>query len=178
MTYSFIKPNIKPLFSLFTKIWVIFFAVCLGVIFSVYSFASNRVMIMNAQIESKKQSSEELVNSAYAHDDTYALLSKRAEISASILGQSGANAQLEKVINNLLGFVISSNSIKLESMNLAEKSLEIKGITPTKELFLLLIQTPLRSIFDKHQVSFYPAANGWFKFSSLNTINEDESEEK
>lgn len=178
MNYSFIKPHIKPLISLFTKIWVLFFAVCFGVIFSVHSFASNRVMMMNAQIESKKQSSEELVNSAYAHDDTYTLLSKRAEISASILGADGANAQLEKVVNNLLGFVINSNSIKLETMLLHEKSLEITGVTPTKELFLLLIQTPLRSIFDKHQVSFYPAANGWFKFFSKNEIDDGEGEEK
>ena len=54
MTYSFVRPRIKPLVSLFTKIWVLFFAVCLGVIFTIYSFANARVMSMRAQVENKK----------------------------------------------------------------------------------------------------------------------------
>ena len=172
MTYSFIKPNIKPLISLFTKIWMLFFAVCLGVIFSIYTFANTRVTAMKGQIESKKLEAIALQEGTTQNDALFELLTQRKDLSASITGEKGANEQVEKVLKNLLGFVIDSGSIRLEHLYMDDKRLELRGITPTREIFYLLIQTPLKSLFDKNEVSFYPLKNGWLKFSSINTIEE------
>lgn len=173
MTYSFVRPRIKPLISLFTKIWVLFFAVCLGVIFTIYSFANARVMSMRAQVENKKLEAVALQEGIAQNDALFELLTQRKDLSLSITGERGSNEQIEKVMKNLLGFVIDSNSIRLEHLYMDKKKLELKGITPTREIFSLLIQTPLKSIFDKSEVSFYPLANGWLKFTSINTIEEN-----
>lgn len=174
MTYSFIKPQIKPLISLFTKIWVLFFTLCVGVIFSVYSFANARLLVMNAQISAKKDEASALQEGIRQNDGLFDLLTQRKDLSLTIIGERGSNAQVEKVIKNLFGFVIESNSIRLEHMYMSDSTLELKGITPSKELFGLLIQTPLKSIFDESVVSYYPLKNGWFKFNSINTsVRED-----
>ena len=73
---------------------------------------------------------------------------------------------------NLFDFVLKSGSIRLESMNMNKNSLDIRGVTPTKEMFLLLVQTPLKSTFDTNSVNFYPLSNGWYKFVSINKIVE------
>lgn len=174
MMYSFIKPQIKPLISLFTKIWVLFFTLCVGVIFSVYSFANARLLVMNAQISAKKDEAAALQEGIRQNDGLFDLLTQRKDLSLTIIGERGSNAQVEKVIKNLFGFVIESNSIRLEHMYMSDDTLELKGITPSKELFGLLIQTPLKSIFDESMVSYYPLKNGWFKFNSTNTsVRED-----
>lgn len=174
MMYSFIKPQIKPLISLFTKIWVLFFTLCVGVIFSVYSFANARLLVMNAQISAKKDEASALQEGIRQNDGLFDLLTQRKDLSLTIIGERGSNAQVEKVIKNLFGFVIESNSIRLEHMYMSDSTLELKGITPSKELFGLLIQTPLKSIFDESVVSYYPLKNGWFKFNSINTsVRED-----
>lgn len=173
MTYSFIRPHIKPLISLFTKIWVLFFAVCLGVIFSIYSFANARVVAMKGQIESKRLEAVALQEGITQNDALFDLLTQRKDLSISITGERGANEQIEKVVKNLLGFVIDSNSVRLEHLYMDSKSLKLTGITPTREIFYLLIQTPLKSIFDTSEVSFYPLKNGWLKFTNTNTIEEN-----
>lgn len=168
MTYSFIKPQIKPLISLFTKIWVLFFTLCMGIIFSIYSFANTKLLVMNTQIAAKKEEIAAFQEGIRQNDSLFDLLTQRKDLSLQIIGEHGSNAQIEKVIKNLFGFVIESGSIRLEHMYMNEDTLELKGITPTKELFALLIQTPLKSIFDECTVSFYPLKNGWFKFTSTN----------
>ena len=174
MTYSFIKPQIKPIVSLFTRIWVLFFTLCLGVIFSIYSFANARLLVMNAQISAKKEEAIALQEGIRQNDGLFDLLTQRKDLSLQIIGERGSNAQIEKIIKNLFGFVIESNSIRLEHMYMSEDTLRLKGITPSKEIFALLIQTPLKSIFDECSVSYYPLKNGWFKFTSINTsVRED-----
>lgn len=175
MTYSFIKPQIKPLISLFTKIWVLFFTVCVGVIFSIYSFANNRFLVMSAQIAAKKEDAIALQEGIRQNDGMFELLTQRKDLSLSILGANGTNAQIEKVIKNLFGFVLETGSIRLEHLYMSKDTLELKGITPTKELFALLIQTPLKSIFDESVVSYYPLKNGWFKFTSINKSNREDN---
>lgn len=174
MTYSFIKPQIKPLVSVFTKIWVLFFTLCIGIIFSIYSFANARLLVMNTQIAAKKEEVAAFHEGIRQNDGLFDLLTQRKDLSLQIIGKQGSNAQIEKVIKNLFGFVVESGSIRLEHMYISEDTLQLKGITPTKELFALLIQTPLKSIFDECTVSFYPLKNGWFKFTSTNkSMRED-----
>ena len=170
MTYSFIEPKIKPLISLFTKIWIVFFAVCLGIIISIYSFANTRLNILNAQIKEKVAQTQSFHQQTRDNDALFELLTSRKNLAIAFVGAQGANANLEKVVKNLLDFIVNSNSIKLEYMYLDGTALELRGITPTKELFTLLIQTPLKSIFDTSSVNFFPLENGWFKFVNINEM--------
>lgn len=174
MSYSFIRPRIKPAISLFTKIWVLFSVVCIGIIFSVYSFTTTRLLFMNAQIESKKQEATSLQQKTIENDELFVLLTERKNIA---LGEESKNVQIEKVVRNLLDFVVKSGSIRLESMFINKNALELKGVTPTKDMFSLLIQTPLKSIFDESSTTYYPLDNGWFKFISINK-NLNNGEEK
>lgn len=174
MTYSFTKPKIKPPLSLFTKIWIMFFIVCVGIIFSVYSFTNTRLLLMNAQLENKKQEAINLQQKTIENDELFVLLTERKNLALQIVGDEGKNVKIEKVIRNLLGFVIQSGSIRLEYMFMNKNALELKGVTPTKDMFSLLIQTPLKSIFDESSTIFYPLENGWFKFVNINKVLNNE----
>ena len=76
-----------------------------------------------------------------------------------------------KSVKNLLDIV--PNKITLSKMEIKESKLTIYGKTPTKDVYNLLMLAPLRSIFDKSYTSFYLQENGWYKFVSYNSMDEN-----
>ncbi|NDJ26521.1 hypothetical protein DMB95_00915 [Campylobacter sp. MIT 12-8780] len=177
MTYSFIKPKIKPIFSLFAKIWIAFFVLSIAIIFAVYFFIVARYLLLSSELESKRQEAVLLQEKTSQNDALFDLLTQRKELALQIvassnsdesISQDGSNIKIKKVVHNLFDLVLKSGGIRLESMQLNKNTLELRGVTPTKEMFSLLVQTPLKSIFDESKTSFYPLNTGWFKFVSTN----------
>jgi Tfp pilus assembly protein PilN len=72
-------------------------------------------------------------------------------------------------IQNLLEMV--PDKITLSKVELESEKLTLYGVTPTKDLYNLLLLAPLKSIFDKSYTSFYLQQNGWYKFVSYNSMD-------
>ena len=64
--------------------------------------------------------------------------------------------------------IIATRYIKLDYILYDNNSLKLRGVTPTKEMFTLLVETPLKSIFDESYTDFYKLENGWFIFANTN----------
>ncbi|ARR03529.1 MULTISPECIES: hypothetical protein [Campylobacter] len=171
MSYSFIKPKIKPLFSIFTKIWLwamiilsilsIFWAIFLGV--KIYIVNSNS-QDLQAQYDEKLKAIDSI------KEQTKITLIKR-DMTLDIYNK---NAILNKSLMNLFNLV--PDGVTLNSVYLDNELLKIKGVTPTKDHFKLLFEAPLKSIFAVSNTTFYQLPNGWYNFVSINKIDATQME--
>ncbi|MBT0881490.1 hypothetical protein, partial [Campylobacter sp. 2018MI27] len=94
------------------------------------------------------------------------------EYIALVSDIQASNINLKKSIKNLFDLV--PDSIVLNEVLMEQKSLLIKGITPTKEIYNNLLQTPLQSIFETSKTNFIQLNSGWYNFVSINTIENSE----
>ena len=174
-SYSFIKPQKKHILNLFNKIWI-FLIISVVLIFAAVNFAiafknqtlRNETQMLKQNIEQTKQR----INQA---DELAELLKQRRDVAAQI---ASSNALLKQSVRNLLDLV--PQSITLEEISMDENSLVVKGTTPSRDVFNMLLATPLKSIFSTSNTSFYQLPNGWLNFISTNKTDnyEDQNEQR
>ncbi len=166
MSYSFITPKLKPIFSIFSKIWiaailiVTFSLVCadLFIKFETYSLKKQiRYDKIFAQISNLKSEMKTLMVQRDAALDIYS-----------------SNNILKKSLHNLFDLV--PDAITLNDVYIDTNSLIVKGLTPTKDVYKLLLEAPLKSIFNSSSTTFYQLENGWFNFVSINKMDNLEVE--
>ena len=164
LTYSFIKPKLKPILSLFSLIWI-----------SLIGFISVVCLIVNFSIKILSYNLKEATNENQVSYDEYNRriaiikehiknLSEQQDEIESILS---TNQALKRSLQNIYDIV--PDTVTLDFVKLDKNSLEIRGQTPSKEAFTLLMEAPLKSIFTKTKTTFYQLPNGWLNFSSIST---------
>lgn len=164
LTYSFVKPKLKPILSLFSLIWI-----------SLIGFISVVCLIVNFSIKILSYNLKEATNENQVSYDEYNRriaiikehiknLSEQQDEIESILA---TNQALKRSLQNIYDIV--PDTVTLDFVKLDKNSLEIRGQTPSKEAFTLLMEAPLKSIFTKTKTTFYQLPNGWLNFSSIST---------
>ncbi|MFG5086297.1 hypothetical protein O8I31_00525 [Campylobacter lari] len=178
MRYSLIKPKIKPVFNLFTRIWIYFTIISITLIFIVFILIVFKNYYAIIQLDNKKEELAQIVVQINANKLKYQELVRQNDKVELILGnleqeqENGKNKILLKSIQNL--FTLVPKDISLDEVIMEDKSLVLRGITPTKEMFALLLEAPLRSIFLNSQTSYHQLENGWYRFVSVNTAIPEE----
>ena len=163
-TYSFIQPKLKPILSLFSLIWI-----------SLIGFISVVCLIVNFSIKILSYNLKEATNENQVSYDEYNRriaiikehiknLNEQQDEIESILA---TNQALKRSLQNIYDIV--PDTVTLDFVKLDKNSLEIRGQTPSKEAFTLLMEAPLKSIFTKTKTTFYQLPNGWLNFSSIST---------
>ncbi|MDY4445018.1 hypothetical protein [Campylobacter sp.] len=164
LTYSFVKPKLKPILSLFSLIWI-----------SLIGFISVVCLIVNFSIKILSYNLKEATNENQVSYDEYNRkitiikehiknLNEQQDEIESILA---TNQALKRSLQNIYDIV--PDTVTLDFVKLDKNSLEIRGQTPSKEAFTLLMEAPLKSIFTKTKTTFYQLPNGWLNFSSIST---------
>jgi len=170
--YSFITPKKKPLFKEDTKLWLIFITASfflylffgLFLLFKSYLFDKDSKKLTQ-QIENLKQKTTEII----AQKE---FIYKQKALYEDI---STKNDLVKQQIKNLLDLI--PDPITLERFYIDNNKLIIYGITPTKDVYNLLMLPPLKSIFSDTKTYFYELPNGWYRFKSENFIkSEDENQ--
>jgi len=163
--YSFTKPKKKPLFKEDTKLWLVFITVSvfLYVSFSAFLlikayFYNKSTQEMNKEIVLLKQ---KIIKLNLEKENI--LLQK--SLYENIITK---NSVIKESVKNLLDLV--PDPITLTKFMLSNNKLIIYGITPTKDVFNLLMLPPLESIFEETKTYFYQMPNGWYRFKSINTL--------
>jgi len=162
-SYSFIKPRKKPFFDLFSKFWLLLIAtsVLLFAIVNLVVELKSNSLLSDAQISRQKQAqTKEQIRQT---DELTALLKQRRDSANEI---AASNAVLKQSLRNLLDLVPSS--ITLHEISMDKNSLIVKGTTPSRDVYNMLLATPLKSIFNTSNTSFYQLDNGWLNFVSTN----------
>jgi hypothetical protein len=87
-----------------------------------------------------------------------------------------SNESLKKAIKNLLSFI--PNQITINKLVLDKYEVKIFGYIDSPKTYKLLLEPPLKSIFDKTKVGFTKIEEGKYLFSSYNKIKRVDNEKK
>ena len=162
-SYSFIKPQKKPIFSLFSKIWMLFISTVVLLFAAVNLFVELKSGSLRNETQISKQKQDQIKEQIKQTDELTALLKQRRDSANEILA---SNAVLKQSVRNLLDLVPSS--ITLNEIAMDKNSLVVKGTTPSRDIYNMLLATPLKSIFNTSNTSFYQLDSGWLNFISTN----------
>ncbi|WP_314977749.1 hypothetical protein [Campylobacter rectus] len=162
-SYSFIKPQKKPIFSLFSKIWMLFISTVVLLFAAVNLFVELKSGSLRNETQISKQKQDQIKEQIKQTDELTALLKQRRDSVNEILA---SNAVLKQSVRNLLDLVPSS--ITLNEIAMDKNSLVVKGTTPSRDVYNMLLATPLKSIFNTSNTSFYQLDSGWLNFISTN----------
>ena len=162
-SYSFIKPQKKPIFSLFSKIWMLFISTVVLLFAAVNLFVELKSSSLRNETQISKQKQDQIKEQIKQTDELTALLKQRRDSANEILA---SNAVLKQRVRNLLDLVPSS--ITLNEIAMDKNSLVVKGTTPSRDVYNMLLATPLKSIFNTSNTSFYQLDSGWLNFISTN----------
>jgi hypothetical protein len=163
--YSFTKPKPKPLFQEDTKLWLIFISISMGlyIFFAIFlliksylfkkdiKFYKNEIVTLNKKLENIKQQKDFILKQKTLYEDIMV-----------------KNTLLKQSIKNLLDLI--PDPITLNACKFDKNKLIIYGITPSKDIYNLLMLPPLESIFTQTNTYFYLMPNGWYRFKSENYI--------
>ena len=162
-SYSFIKPQKKPIINLFSKIWLLFIAIIVLLFAAANVFVEFKSNSLRNETQISKQKQEQTQEQIKQADELTALLKQRRDSANEI---AASNAVLKQSLRNLLDLVPSS--ITLHEISMDKNSLIIKGTTPSRDIYNMLLATPLKSIFSTSNTSFYQLDSGWLNFISTN----------
>jgi cell division protein FtsL len=163
--YSFTKPNKKPLFKEDTKLWVIFISFSLVLYIGFGVFLQIKSYLYKNDIQNYKERIDSLNKKIKDIDKKIDFIYIQKTIYEDILIK---NDLVVEQIKNLLDLI--PDPITLERFYIDHDKLIIYGITPTKDVYNLLMLPPLESIFEKTETYFYEMPNGWYRFKSLNYL--------
>jgi len=172
MRLSFIAPRKKYLFSMFTKVWLVFIisvVVLLNIfnIFIVYKnsdYKSTAVTVKNERIKLEKDIDN--------IDAKIGFILRQKAVAEEIYAN---NIILKDSMKNLFDLV--PDQITLNKVMMGKDSLVIYGVTPTKDTYDFLLAAPLKSIFHTSHTIFYLTDKGWYNFVSTNKIINPEGNE-
>ncbi|AQW86444.1 hypothetical protein CPIN18021_1302 [Campylobacter pinnipediorum subsp. caledonicus] len=169
MSFSFIKPEPRPIFSIFTKVWMILISFLFVFLFLSNLFILYKNYSIKSDTNSLKQQQIDLNMNIESMNSMIDNLNSKIEVGKDI---QTSNSLLKQSLHNLFDLV--PDSITLEEVMMDKTSLIIRGITPTKNVFNQLLSTPLKSIFNTSNTSFYQIKNGWYGFVSTNKMDNSE----
>jgi len=169
--YSFTKPKPKPYFKEDTRLWLIFYAISIFLYVSFSLFLLLKAYLFNRDINYFNKEIKSLNKKIDILKKEKENITIQKNIYQEILTK---NYLIKQNVKNL--FDLIPDPITLNKFLLSKNKLILYGITPTKDVYNLLLLPPLESIFEETKTYFYELPNGWYKFKSINTLkSEDEN---
>lgn len=167
MSYSLIKPKKKQLLKNDTKLWIIFSFLVLFVFLIIKIVLTMQIMVVDLEANNNR-----LIRSEY-EQETAVIDSKIAIALRESKMVSTTHAKNRVIKDSLLNiFELVPDQIYLTELTITATSLDIRGFTPSKEVFNYILKPPLESIFESTETTFYPIGNGWLAFRSINKSKE------
>ncbi len=169
MLYSYIKPHKKSPLTKEFMLLVAFFSTTIIVLGFTYIFLVFKDFYIDAKIDSLRDESKSLAIKIQDIGDQMDSIESKIYTANDI---NIKNSVMKDSISNLFDLV--PNTITLSEAQILDNGLILYGTTPSKDIYNFMLQAPLRSIFNKTYVSFYPAQNGWLNFVSTSYLEDEE----
>ncbi len=165
--YSFTKPNKKPLFKEDTKLWIVFITISMFLYLSFALFLVIKTYLYNKDIKNYTNEIKTLKQKITDINNKKEFIYKEKTLYEDIMVK---NSLMKDSIKNLLDLI--PDPITLSSISFDKNKLIIYGVTPTKDIYNMLMLPPLESIFTETKTYFYQMPNGWYRFNSVNYLKE------
>jgi len=166
--YSFTKPKAKPIFKEDTKLWLIFYSISVFLFVSFALFLLIKAYLYHKDTQELNQQTKYLKQQIIKLNNQKELIDLQKTLYENIQIK---NSVIKSSIKNLLDLI--PDPITLDKFLLSKNELIIYGITPTKDVYNMLMLPPLESIFESTTTYFYELPNGWYRFKSINKIKAD-----
>ena len=169
ISYSFIPPKQKPIMSLMAKMFtlgtgfVLAWLILVDVAINFNTFNHNRSAL------AKERAYDEYVHRIALTKSQIGVIKTQRD---AVLDIHSNNVALKTSLKNLFDLV--PDTITLNDVYMDREALVIRGDTPSKEAYNLLMDAPLKSIFATTEVSFNKRKNGWYGFVSKSHIENPE----
>lgn len=165
MIFSFTSPPHKPILTPITKSWLISIMASIVVVIGIWIIlifqTDSFVFHSNSLDKEIDQQVQKKTNLVAKLDFLNMQLNELSAIKKE-------NSTLINAIENLFGLI--PDQITLNTIILTDNTLTIKGITPSKELYFFLLESPLRAIFSETNADFFVLPSGWYNFISVSKI--------
>jgi len=165
--YSFTTPKPKPLIKEDTKLWLVFIVISVVLYISFALFLEIKTVLYNKDIESFNREIITLKQKIVKIDSQKEFIYRQKTLYEDIMVK---NSLMKDSIKNLLDLI--PDPVTLSSISFDKNKLIIYGITPTQDIYNMLMLPPLESIFTETKTYFYQMSNGWYKFKSENYLKE------
>jgi hypothetical protein len=165
--YSFKPFKRKDILFPDTKIWISFS------LFSIILLLSFNFLILQKTDESYTLISENRLYVKDLENDQFLIKAEMEDVEFKKNFTEklySHNVILRDSIKNIFDLV--PEKITLTELIMRQRSLTMKGITPTKDMYKFLLEVPLKSIFDRSRVSFYLTKDNKYRFTSENMYKE------
>lgn len=169
-TYSFIQPKPKSIFRRLTKIWFLYIVLMIACIAAFSTILSWQIRFKQSELKDFEMRTQRLDLNIIATKDYLNRLHFEQNYVAGII--EGADSQVKssnerfrdgfKRLLDIIPAQITLHSLKIDTHNL-----ELRGITPSREVYVFLLEAPLKASFDESKAEFFPLVNGWFNFISV-----------
>lgn len=168
MKYSFIAPRKKRVISGELRLALFFFMVSIFMIAGTYGFLSYKTYAFAYQHKNLASTLEQLERKTHHVEQEIVKVEMEVKEHEAIATR---NTLKKDRIRNLFDLV--PDKITLSKAEIGETSLILEGITPSKDVYEYMLYAPLRSIFHRTYTSYYPAQNGWYRFTSSNYLDDE-----
>ncbi|MDR2151678.1 MAG: hypothetical protein LBO72_02550 [Helicobacteraceae bacterium] len=169
MSYSLTKARAKRLLDTDTKLWILFTGFIIALFIAIKILLTILITAQEIRMESYRKeriSQEEQMENL--QKQTQLVMQDIETVSRTI----AKNKVIKDSLINLLDLI--PDQIYLTEAQASEKSLRIKGYTPSQDIYNYLLKPPLESIFAKTAVSFLSNGKGGYVFDSLSVMDEQE----
>lgn len=167
MRYSVIKSRNKQILRNDSKLWLFFTTLIFFSFIAIKIFIAGQIYIIDAEIDKNKIARSDYEKETLIINDRITLIHKESKVVSELHAR---NRVIKDSLINI--FELVPDQIYLTDLNITPTALDIRGYTPSKEVFNYLLKPPLESIFEKSETSFYPMGNGWLSFRSINESKE------
>ena len=170
--HSYKTPRNKPFFSRDSLLWIFFVSVIFVALVAFGSYLFYKSSGYKDQLSEVESSNRLLSESVMSYEKEMKILNMQSMLSQEI---RASNRLLKNSIKNLFDLV--PDQITLTKVVMEKDLLNLEGTTHTKDTYRLLLEPPLKSIFNSSKVNFtFNRLLGKYEFMSINSIGEDGKE--
>jgi hypothetical protein len=166
--HSFIKPRKKKLLDDMSSLWLIFIGLMSAGLIGFGIFINYKSSFYIKMLEERSLSNEKLNKKVHDLKSDIQIINMQKELYDEV---TSTNLLLKESVKNLFDLV--PDQITLTNVIMEKDSLVLKGYAISKESYMLLLEPPLKSIFDETKVTFSTNERGFFQFVSQNSIQKN-----
>ena len=162
---SFIKPRKKKLLDDMSSLWLIFIGLMSAGLIGFGIFINYKSSFYIKMLEDSEISNKILGKKVHSLKSDIQILNMQKELYKEV---TSTNLIIKESVKNLFDLV--PDQITLTDVEMEKNALILKGYAISKETYFLLLEPPLKSIFDDSRVSFSINEKGFFQFFSKNSM--------